>query len=186
MAQPAAFIDFQGTLGGEATADIRDLILYPFAAEAIRLLNTSGVLAIGVTNQSHIAKGLLSWADYERELARVTACLTQAGARLDAVYCCPHDKGDNCLCKKPKTGMIDKACLDFAIDLPHSYVIGDMGMNDIVLAKNAGTRGILVLTGAGEGSLGAYRHTWAGYEADYIAQNVWEAAQIIAREISAS
>jgi len=121
-------------------------------------------------------------ADYERELARVEVSLAQANARLDAVYCCPHDRADDCLCKKPKTGMITQACQDFAIDMPHSYVIGDMGMNDIVLARNAGMLGILVLTGAGQGSMGAFRHTWAGYAADFVAADVLAAAQIIVRK----
>lgn len=58
-----------------------------------------------------------------------------------------------------------------------------MGKNEIVMAKNAGCKGILVLTGGGKGSLGEFRHTWAGYEADIIADNAFEAVKAIINEV---
>ena len=54
-----------------------------------------------------------------------------------------------------------------------------MGMNDIVMAKNAGATGVLVLTGVGKGSLNEYRYTWKGYEADYVAENILDAVHWI-------
>lgn len=109
MSRSAVFIDFQGTLGGSGLDDIRTMALYPFSAEAIRKLNDARVLAIGITNQSRIAKGELTWEAYEKELQRIKDELSEKNAYLDAVYCCPHARKDNCNCKKPKTGMIDLA-----------------------------------------------------------------------------
>lgn len=75
--------------------------------------------------------------------------------------------------------MIDKCVEKYSVDLSKSYVIGDMGKNEIVLAHNAGCKGILVLTGGGKDSLGKFRDTWSGYEADMIADNVLEAIKSI-------
>jgi len=79
--------------------------------------------------------------------------------------------------------MIESAQKEFDINIQDSYVIGDMGMNDIVLARNIGAKAILVLSGVGKNSLNEYRHTWQNIEPDYVAENVLEAAEYI---ISAS
>lgn len=179
MVRSAAFIDFQGTLGGSGMDDIRTMDLYPFSAEAVRKLNDAGILAIGITNQSHISKGELTWEDYENELRRIKDELSRSNAYLDAVYCCPHARRDNCSCKKPKTGMIDSAKSDFDIDIGRSFVIGDMGKNDMVLAKNIGAKGILVLTGVGKDSMHKLRHTWRDVAPDYVAENMLEAVNYI-------
>lgn len=179
MARSAAFIDFQGTLGGSGMDDIRSMDLYPFSYEAVRKLNDACILAIGITNQSHISKGALTWEEYENELRRIKDELSRKNAYLDAVYCCPHAKKDKCNCKKPKTGMIDLAKSDFDIDISKSFVVGDMGKNDIVLARNIGAKGILVLTGVGKDSMDQHRHTWPDIEPDYVAENVLEAVGYI-------
>lgn len=160
MSKIAAFIDFQGTLGGDGVDDIKNLDLYPFSIEAIRLLNLNNILVIGITNQSHISKGQLSMEDYLHKLQELERELLAHGAHFDKVYCCPHTDKDRCKCRKPLTGMIDKAQQEFSIDINKSYIIGDMGMSDMILAKTIGAKGILVLTGVGKGSLNEYRYTW--------------------------
>jgi len=90
---------------------------------------------------------------------------------------------DKCTCKKPLTGMIDKAKDEFEIDMQKAYVVGDMGMSDMILAKNINAKGILVLTGVGKGSLSEFRHTWNDVEADYIAQNVLDAVRWIVNDL---
>jgi histidinol-phosphate phosphatase family protein len=172
MSNIAAFLDFQGTLGGQGFDDMRGLALFPFTAGAVRRLNERGILAVGITNQSHIAKGELSWEDYHFHLNRIHRELAAAGAHLDGVYCCPHDKADGCSCKKPLPGLTYKAREELDIDLSRSFVVGDMGMSDMLLAKAIGAKGVLVLTGVGEGSLGEFRHTWAEAEADHITPNL--------------
>lgn len=180
----AAFIDFQGTLGGEGTDDIRSLVLYPFSIDAIKKLNDNDILVIGITNQSHISKGELTWNEYNEKLSLLKAELSYYNAYFDAVFCCPHSNSDNCNCKKPLTGMIDSACKEFEIDVKGSYVIGDMGMSDMILANNLDAKGILVLTGVGKGSLNEYRDTWKDIEPYFIAENVLEAANRIVTDIS--
>ena len=175
----AAFLDLQGTLGGSGLDDIRSLKFYPFSVEAIKRLNDNDILVIGITNQSLIGKGNLTWNEYEKELVRLKNELSDNSAHLDAIYCCPHVREDNCQCKKPKTGLIDSAKKDFNIAVEKSYVVGDMGANDMILAKNTGAKGILVLTGAGKGSMNEYRHTWQNTEPDFISENVLEAVNYI-------
>ena len=179
MGKIAAFLDFQGTLGGSGIDDIRTFTFYPFSIESIKILNKNNILAIGITNQSRIAKGELTMEDYSKHLERIKNELKYNNAHFDAVYCCPHSREDKCACKKPATGMIDAAKAEFEIDHNRMYVIGDMGMNDMVLAKNINAKGILVLTGTGRGSLNEYRYTWQDIEPDFIAENVLEAVNYI-------
>ena len=179
----AIFIDFQGTIGGEGTDDIRSLTLYPYTAKAIQKLNASKLLVIGLTNQSHISKGALTWDEYLSKLESLESELLQSDAHFDVVYCCPHTQDDHCTCKKPLPGMVDRACAEFDIDISRSYVVGDMGMSDMVLAKNIGAKGILVLTGVGRGSLAEYRHTWQNCEAYRVVENIAEAVDMIIADI---
>jgi len=168
----AAFIDLQGTLGGSGIDDVRSLEFYPFTIPAIKKLNDHGILVIGITNQSRIGKGYLTMTDYEAKLQQLKDELAHHGAHFDAVYCCPHIHADDCGCKKPKSGMIDQALQDFDIDVKNSFVIGDMGKTDMVLANNIGAKGILVLTGVGYSSMNEYRLAWSNVEPDDVAENV--------------
>ena len=164
----AVFLDRDGTLNIEKgyIRDIGDVELYPGAARSVRLLNDAGVLAILVTNQTGAARGYYAIEHVHGLNNKVQELLRQeAGARLDAVYYCPHYKDGivpeftrDCDCRKPAPGMILQAARDFAdIDLANSYVIGDKA-TDITFASNAGCRGILVRTGYGEDVLaGAYQ-----------------------------
>lgn len=184
IAKIAAFIDFQGTLGGSGIDDIKPFDFYNFSIEAIKLLNDSNVLVIGITNQSNISRGKLFMNEYMQKVQQLKDELSKHQAHFDAVYCCPHTVKDNCICKKPLTGMIDMAKKDFDIQLNKSYVIGDMGKNDMILAKNIGAKGILVLTGVGKGSLNEFRNTWEDVEANHITENVLEAAKWIVEDIN--
>ena len=179
----AVFLDLQGTLGGEGLGDIRDFSFFPGAAGAIKLLNDAGLLVIVLTNQSHIAKGCFSYEEFEERMSQLTRKLTEQGASVDAVYCCPHGKDDGCTCKKPLPGMVFRARRDFELDVIACYLVGDCGVTDMVLAQAAGCRAILVRTGLGESSLGEYRHLWAEVEPDFIASDVLEAVRwVIASE----
>lgn len=174
----AVFIDMQGTLGGTGVDDISTFDFYPFSIDAIKKLNQNGILAIVTTNQSNISRGYISQNDFDSKMNLLHKELSENGAYLDGVYCCPHTREDNCTCKKPLKGMVEKAVKEHKIDLKNSFVIGDMG-GDIILARNIGSKGILVLTGAGKGSISNFRYTWEGYEADFIAENVDKAVDWI-------
>jgi len=181
----AIFIDRDGTLnediGYVSTPD--DLVLYPWAAEAVRRVNESGLLAIVITNQSGIARGMYTEERLSSIHLRMIEQLACEGARIDAVYYCPHhpDVGDvryriACDCRKPRIGMLDRAARDHRIDLKRSFVVGDKA-SDINLAGNAGARSALVLTGYGRETL-THPDRWP-CEPEIIAENLLEAVKQI-------
>jgi D-glycero-D-manno-heptose 1,7-bisphosphate phosphatase len=178
----AVFLDLQGTLGGDGLGDVRGFSLYPFAIQAVHLINELGLLAIVVTNQSRIASGILTLADFDRRMGEVRRELAGGGAWLDGVYCCPHSAADACECRKPRPGMLLQAQLDYRLDLTQCYVVGDTGAWDVVLARVIGCAAVLVRTGLGASSLAAYRHLWADLEPDYVAADVLGAARWIAEQ----
>lgn len=93
-----------------------------------------------ITNQSSIARGTGKGYDFEAEF-------TSYGCDLWEI--CPHDAQDNCLCRKPKSGMLLSAAKRLGISPDECLVVGDR-LSDIQCAKNAGAEGMLVLTGKGE------------------------------------
>ena len=130
------FLDMQGTLGGAGIDDSRDFKFYPLSINAIKKLNENDVLAIVITNQSNISRGYLSQNDFDDKIGQLQKQLAEYGAHFDGVYCCPHIKEDKCTCKKLLTGLIDKAIKEHNISLQNCFVIGDIGMSDIILARN--------------------------------------------------
>jgi D-glycero-D-manno-heptose 1,7-bisphosphate phosphatase len=163
----AIFIDRDGTinedLGYIASPD--DLIIYPWVAEAVRLVNNAGLKAVVVTNQAGVARGMYTEDDLRAIHDRMTGELRLQGARIDGVYYCPHhpEYGDEryrqrCECRKPQPGMLHAAAREHGIDLARSFVIGDKS-SDINLAASAGARGALVLTGYGSETL-AHQELW--------------------------
>lgn len=175
----AVFLDLQGTLGGNGLGDIPDFSFYPFSVPAIKLFNQANLLVIVITNQSGISKRHFTQDDFERRVEELKQELAKLGAKWDAVCCCPHVPEDNCSCRKPLPGMVLQAQKDFDLDLSQSYLIGDVGAWDILLARSVGCKAILVRTGLGEGSLSQYRHLWKDAEPDFVAQNVLDAAKRI-------
>jgi histidinol-phosphate phosphatase family protein len=181
MGGKAVFLDLQGTLGGDGLGNIMDFEFYPFSVSALKIINEIDLLAIVVTMQSGISKGLFTYEDFERRVDELKHELVGQGAMFDAVYCCPHGEDDKCACRKPLPGVLFRAQKDFDLDLKGCYVIGDVGAWDMVLAESVGCKAALVRTGLGEGSLGEFRHLWADIKPDFIAEDVLDAAKWIAR-----
>jgi len=169
----AVFWDLQGTLGGDATGRIEEFEPFPFAREALLHTKEARFLNIIITNQSRIGRGEMTMETYRQHKERI---LRLFGPLIDEMLCCPHTGADGCECKKPKPGLVLQCEEKYGLDLAKSFVVGDMGKNEIVLAKNAGCKGVLVRTGGGEGSLGPFRHTWQGYEADMVVRDALAAA----------
>lgn len=154
--QKAIFIDRDGTINKYVgfLRDIEAFELLPDVAEAIKLINASGYLAIVVTNQPVIARGEVTFSELEDIHNKMETLLGCEGAYVDGIYFCPHhpDKGYEgevaelkiqCECRKPKPGMLVAASQDFNISLNDSWMIGD-GENDILAGKNAGCRTVLI------------------------------------------
>lgn len=179
----AVFLDLQGTLGGEGRGSIMEFSFFTGAIEAVKIINNHEWLAIVITNQAHISMGYFTIEEYERRLEELKQELHKEGAYLNAVYCCPHGANE-CSCRKPLTGMIEKAIQDFNINISNSYIIGDSGTADMVLAQKVGAKGILVRTGSGERSLTISRHKWADYEPVYIADNILGAVNWIFKDLN--
>ena len=187
--QTAIFIDRDGTINEDTgyVSSPDELIVYPCAAEAVRLVNESGMKAIVITNQSGIARSLYTEQTLGAIHDRLTRELARCGARIDGIYYCPHhpDFGDEtyrkrCECRKPRPGMLIDAARDHQIDLAASYVIGDKA-SDINLAAEVGARGALVLTGYGRETL-RRRDRWP-CEPVIVADDLLEAVkQILDRE----
>lgn len=179
----AVFLDLHGTLGDQGRQGIHDFAVYPFAGEAVQLLNTTTLLTVLVTNQSRIARGEMSHQDFAVFIERLKGHLAERAAWLDAVYYCPHRAEDKCACRKPEPGLLYQSQRDLDCDLSQSYLVGDVGAWDMVLARKVGCRAILVRTGWGEGSLGEFRELWAEIEPDYVADDLFDAAGwIVAQE----
>jgi len=154
--QKAIFLDRDGVINKHIgfLKNIDEFELLDGVAEAIKLINNSGYLAIVVTNQPVIARGEVTFDELEEIHNKMETLLGMGGAYLDGIYFCPHhtDKGYegeipelkfNCDCRKPKPGMILKAEKDFNIDLKASWMVGD-GKNDVFAGKNAGCQTALI------------------------------------------
>ncbi len=159
--QKAIFLDRDGVLNKEISFihEPESMQLYPYTAEAIRKINSSDYKAIVVTNQSVIARNLCTPEELKNIHNKMETELGKSKAKLDAIYLCPHhpDKGYpeereeykiECLCRKPKPGMLFDATLNFNLDLNHSFIIGD-SERDIQAGINAGCTTVGVMTGYG-------------------------------------
>lgn len=159
MGRVGVFIDRDGTVNEEVgyLDDLDRLRLIPGAARGIRLLNEAGLVTILVSNQSGVARGYFPESRVKEIHAGLARMLGAEGARLDAIYYCPHhpDFGPPglrvaCNCRKPRTGMIARGVEEFGLDAARSYVLGDK-LTDIACARAAGSIGVLVQTGYGRG-----------------------------------
>jgi D-glycero-D-manno-heptose 1,7-bisphosphate phosphatase len=148
----AVFLDRDGTIIEDVGYLCRpeQVRLLPGAA-GIRRLNEAGLPAIVVTNQSGIARGILTTDDYQASQRRMDQLLEREGTRIDAHYYCPHLPGltGPCDCRKPGLLLYRQAAEQFGVDLEASWWVGDR-IRDVLPAESFGARGILVRTGAGE------------------------------------
>ena len=172
----AVFFDRDGTLMEEVEycCDPAKVKVISGVPEAIGELKSAGYLAIIVSNQSGIGRGLFTEAQYaavQQELLR------QIGAhRIDASYFCPDAPGVPSLRRKPAPGMVLEAAAEFQIDLAASFLVGDKA-SDIECGRRAGTRTILVRTG-----YGAALERDPGFAApDFVANDVPEAVRWLLR-----
>ena len=146
--QPAVFLDRDGTLIEEVNflSRVEDLRLFPYTADAIRLLKENGFLVIVVTNQSGIGRGVFDEAAMHSIHEQIQVELSGA---IDGFYFCPHLPCDGCECRKPGLGMINSALEDFEIDMDRSWMIWDKNI-DVETGGKANIRTAFVLTGYGQ------------------------------------
>ena len=142
-----AFVDRDGTIIRDANyvRDPNDVELLPGAAAAIAKLNEAGVVVAVITNQSGIARGWLTPADYEAVRARLDQLLAVEGARIDGTFMCPHfpDITGPCDCRKPGLKLYRDAIAEFGIEPKESLFVGDR-WRDVVPGVALGGRAILL------------------------------------------
>ena len=150
MASPAVFLDRDGTIIEDSgyVHEPGKVKLLPGAAQAIKQLNEHGFLTITVSNQSGIARGLYTVADYAAVQRRLGELLAAHGARLDGAYFCPHHPRFTgpCECRKPGLKLFRDAAQALDIDFTCSWWVGDR-LTDVQPAAALGGKAILVATG---------------------------------------
>jgi D-glycero-D-manno-heptose 1,7-bisphosphate phosphatase len=186
VARPAVFLDRDGTIIREVEylRSPNQLRLLPRAAAAIKRLNDAGFAVVVTTNQSGIARGILTEADLALTNDLLRQRLARQGARLDAIYFCPHhpevgppEYRQNCQCRKPGPGMLLCAAKDLGLELGRSFSVGD-SERDLLAGRAAGCRTILVRTGYGRRT---EAESGSQLPADYAADDLMGAVDWILR-----
>jgi D-glycero-D-manno-heptose 1,7-bisphosphate phosphatase len=186
MSRPAIFIDRDGTLAHEVgyVNHASRFRLYPFAVDAVRLVNRAGFLAVVVTNQAGVARGYFPESVIHDVHALLRDAMEAGGARLDGIYFCAHHPtaGEppyrrDCDCRKPRPGMLRRAEAELSADLARSWMVGDRH-GDLQLAWSVGARGALVKSGYGRGELAHHAPSWPR-PPDLVAEHLLEAVERI-------
>jgi D-glycero-D-manno-heptose 1,7-bisphosphate phosphatase len=169
--EAAVFLDRDGTVIKDKhyLNDPAGVELLPDAAEGLRRMRALGLRLVLVSNQSGVGRGYFTRGNVERVQGRLVELLEEEGVRLDALYICPHAPNEECACRKPLPGMIERACQELGLDARRSFVIGDKPCDvDLGLAVQATT--FLVTTG--QGTVGSCRP-------HHVSVNLLEAARVI-------
>ena len=184
---PAVFLDRDGTLIKDIgyLRSTREVAFYPWSIDAVRALNQAGFPVVVTTNQSGVARGIITEPMIEDVHRHLSMLLDAGGARIDAYYYCPHHPEGTveiyrtrCDCRKPACSMIERASADLGLDPGRSFVVGDKWI-DVGAGRAAGARTILVRTG-----YGAAEETEppAHLTADAVVDNLVEAVSWILRQ----
>jgi D-glycero-D-manno-heptose 1,7-bisphosphate phosphatase len=170
-------LDRDGTIIEEVSylSDPKQIALIPGTGKALRDLSAMGFGLVVITNQSAVGRGYFDEAQLTRIHDRFLEMLRAEDISLDGLYFCPHTPQDQCLCRKPRTGLIQRASEDLNFELSRSIVIGDK-LSDIEMGCRVGAMTMLVRTGYG--AQVASEHKVAP---DYIVDDLPAAVEVIDR-----
>jgi len=184
--KPTAFIDRDGTINidGGYINHPGNFEIYPFAAQALRMLNTADWLVVIITNQSGIGRGFYTIDIMEEIHAKMNRHFAAQGVKIDAIYYCPHDPHSkieeyrkDCDCRKPNTGMFEQAIRELPVDKENMVVIGDK-YSDMEAGFKIGAKTVMVKTGYGLGEFRLKSRQWRR-QPDRSAENLLEAVRIV-------
>lgn len=173
--RPAAFLDRDGVINLDRAYvhQWSEFEFVPGAVDAMRRLREAGYVLIVVTNQSGLARGMYTEAQFQALTTQMRVALAEAGAEVEAVYHCPHHpKGKvpelarDCDCRKPEPGMILQAAREHGLSLAHSFMVGDKP-SDIEAARAAGLGHAYLVQSDNEESVDADADGLAGADAAY-------------------
>lgn len=176
-----AVLDRDGTIIVERhyLSDPRQVELIHRAASGLREMSKMGLGLVVVTNQSAIGRGMLDMSHLDLIHQRMCELLASEDIHIDGIYFCPHMPEEDCLCRKPKPGLLELAMKELELDPHSSFVIGDKQC-DIELGKRVGATTLLVRTG-----YGAQVAAEGIVTPDYIVDDLQDAAQVIRRLLPA-
>lgn len=177
MARRFVILDRDGTIIAERhyLRDPQQVELLPGAAEGIAALNRMGLGVVVVTNQSGVGRGYFDAEALQLVHAQMVRLLAAAGATIEAIYSCPHCPEDDCACRKPKTGLAEKAAAQWGFEARRCWVVGDKPC-DIELGRRLGAETFLVRTGYGGQFAGAC-------PADHVVDDLTAVSRLIARQV---
>jgi heptosyltransferase-2 len=186
-ANEVIFLDRDGTITEEKDFiyKIEEIKFIPGSKEALKILQGLGYKLVIVSNQSGIARGIMTVEQVEKVNDFILKELERDGVKIEGIYYCPHHPDENCNCRKPKTGLIKRALQDHHLKLKNSWTIGDK-LSDVLLGKNIKGKSISVLTGYGQGTKQKIESDSDVYEwqkPDYMAKDFLEAASFIKSEV---
>jgi D-glycero-D-manno-heptose 1,7-bisphosphate phosphatase len=170
-------LDRDGTIIQERSylTDPRQIEFIPGAVQGLRRLSELGLRLVVVTNQSAVGRGYLERAGLNKIHQQLRLLLQAEGVRLDGIYFCPHTPDDDCSCRKPRPGLIERASKELFFDPKASFVIGDKAC-DIEMGRNIGATTLLVRTG-----YGAQVAIDGTVSPEYIVNDLWDATRVIER-----
>lgn len=179
--EKAIFLDRDGTINVDVDYlhEPGKLKFIDGTVEALALLKGRGYKLIVISNQSGIGRGYFEARDVEQLHAYMNQLLQKQHAAIDAFYYCPHVEQDECMCRKPQTGLVERAVAEWDIDLARSYMVGDRE-SDIMTAVNAGCGYGLLLSGH------AVPKTLQDKCRGSVYKNLWDFAQHICAPVSAA
>jgi D-glycero-D-manno-heptose 1,7-bisphosphate phosphatase len=172
------FLDRDGVINQDSPDYIKSWSEFDFisgSVEAVRDLTRSGFTIIVITNQSAIARKLISPPELEYVHSMMQAAIESKGGKINDIFICPHLPSDGCDCRKPLPGLIYQAQRKYDIDLAASVMIGD-SVKDIQCALNAGC-GHSILVRTGNGNDVEHLLAEADLSTDYIADDLYDASQ---------
>ncbi len=155
MTQAYVLLDRDGVINHDSDDYIKSADeWHPIAGslEAIALFNKNNYKVIVITNQSGLSRGLYNETTLDEIHQKMHQLTEQKGGKIDAIFYCAHGPEDNCLCRKPKPGMLENFAKQYNCTLENIYFIGDKP-GDIQAAESAGAKALLVKTGKGASTL---------------------------------
>ena len=140
------FLDRDGVINKERSdyvKSISELEIFPNVAKNVELLKNAGFLVVIITNQSAINRGLITHEMVSQIHGSIQNYLKANGTYVDGFFYCPHKPDENCNCRKPKSGLLNKAILELNIDVNSSWMIGDND-SDIEASISIGCKAIKI------------------------------------------